>query len=236
MDTLQFSSGFAGNSQAPADIRAQLLHLFAPAPAKHRRLSETDKHSLWDADAVHRARNMAQLASSLAYLSGKRFEGWPAHETPARIVSLSNLYVGLAPDEGDDALLPCGQVLSDLATLLLQIFGEERGISGRISVSSLELRVDRRRSLVLLASELMINALKYAFPDKRTGTISVALRCSGNFAELLVGDDGVGMTRETTPGDGTELIEALRSILGAQIHRTPNENKGGLRILVQFPV
>jgi len=59
-------------------------------------------------------------------------------------------------------------------------------------------------SLGLIVTELVINALKHAFPDKRTGTIGIDYRSSGKDWTLSVADNGVGMPgkRRTQGGTG----------------------------------
>ena len=67
----------------------------------------------------------------------------------------------------------------------------------------------------LITNELLTNALKYAFPDDRAGTVTVRFsRDDGRF-ELVVADDGVGVSPETPPsgsgGLGQRLIRSLAS-------------------------
>ena len=48
-------------------------------------------------------------------------------------------------------------------------------------------------SLGLIVTELVINALKHAFPDHRKGKIVVSYHCDGDAWTLSVADDGVGI-------------------------------------------
>ena len=62
---------------------------------------------------------------------------------------------------------------------------------------------DASVSLGLIVTELVINALKHAFPDRRKGKILVDYRAYGTEWTLSVRDDGVGMPEgETKPGLG----------------------------------
>ena len=75
-------------------------------------------------------------------------------------------------------------------------------------------------SLGLIVTELVINALKHAFPDGRDGKILVDYRGPGGAWTLSVADDGVGMPgdqAEIRPGLGTSLIEALAKHLHASV-------------------
>jgi len=73
-------------------------------------------------------------------------------------------------------------------------------------------------SLGLIVTELVINALKHAFPDGGDGAIQVHYRTQGEGWTLSVRDDGVGMPAGPglpKPGLGTGIIKALAGQLGA---------------------
>ena len=82
-------------------------------------------------------------------------------------------------------------------------------------------------SLGLIVTELVINGLKHAFPAKRKGTITVAYHSHHRDWSLTVCDDGVGMPvdRESKPGLGTSIVEALARQLSAEI-RVSDGNPG----------
>ncbi|CAN5385094.1 histidine kinase dimerization/phosphoacceptor domain -containing protein [soil metagenome] len=88
-------------------------------------------------------------------------------------------------------------------------------------------------SLGLIVTELVINALKHAFPDDREGRIDVDYRAEGEGWILTVCDDGVGMPddpRVAKPGLGTGIIHALVNQLGAVVSTT--NAKPGLRVSI----
>jgi two-component sensor histidine kinase len=74
-------------------------------------------------------------------------------------------------------------------------------------------------SLGLIMTELVINALKHAFPTHRIGgRISVKFHTSGPDWTLSVADNGVGMQADSAkPGLGTTLIQAITAQLRAVI-------------------
>jgi two-component sensor histidine kinase len=75
-------------------------------------------------------------------------------------------------------------------------------------------------SLGLIVTELVINALKHAFPDNRGGRIIVDYHSHGSEWTLSVGDNGVGMPKDyesAKPGLGTSIIEALARQMQARI-------------------
>jgi two-component sensor histidine kinase len=75
-------------------------------------------------------------------------------------------------------------------------------------------------SLGLIVTELVINALKHAFPGHARGKIVVDYCSDGTNWSLSVKDDGIGMptgTRKAKAGLGTGIIEALATHLGSSI-------------------
>lgn len=67
----------------------------------------------------------------------------------------------------------------------------------------------------------MINALKHAFPQERSGKISVDYRSHGQDWTLSVRDDGIGMgDSDTKAGLGTGIVEALARNLQSDISVT----------------
>lgn len=79
-------------------------------------------------------------------------------------------------------------------------------------------------SLGLIVTELVINALKHAFPHGRVGRIEISYQAHGPNWTLSVSDDGVGMPKElplTRSGLGTSIVQALARQLEATVETVP---------------
>lgn len=96
----------------------------------------------------------------------------------------------------------------------------------------------------LIVQELLLNAIKHAFPGDRTGTIRVGLkRGAVNHAILTVSDDGVGAvaSAESDPNrngrahKGTDIIQALATDLGGTIQRGSNGGTGH-KVSIRWPL
>lgn len=75
-------------------------------------------------------------------------------------------------------------------------------------------------SIGLIVTELVINALKHAFPDDRRGKITVEYTANGSGWTLVVSDNGIGMPVEPHLADsglGTSIVHALAKQLRARI-------------------
>jgi two-component sensor histidine kinase len=88
----------------------------------------------------------------------------------------------------------------------------------------------------ILVNELVTNALKHAFPDGRSGTITATLSANRGGLELVIADDGVGMSaasRSRGTGLGQRLIQTFVKRLRAKHQVSSNEN--GTRHRIQIP-
>jgi len=89
-----------------------------------------------------------------------------------------------------------------------------------VSVDKSVTNADVSVSLGLIVTELVINALKHAFPGDRKGKIKVDCHSHGPNWTLSVIDNGIGMPADaetTKPGLGTSIIHALARQLHAVI-------------------
>ncbi len=79
----------------------------------------------------------------------------------------------------------------------------------------------RASTLGLILNELLMNALKYAFPGSRSGIITVSLMNEGGDIVLEVEDDGVGLPSgfelQSSQGLGLQLVKMLANQLGGSL-------------------
>ena len=99
---------------------------------------------------------------------------------------------------------------------------------------------DQAVPLALIVTEAVSNAVKYAFPSGRRGSISVRLTAVPDHAELEIFDDGVGIPAGrveteagTRDGIGIQLIRGFTKQLGATLHV---EEGDGTRYKVSIPL
>jgi two-component sensor histidine kinase len=88
----------------------------------------------------------------------------------------------------------------------------------------------------LIINELLSNALKHAFVNRKEGALSVRLKESGGKLHLSVMDDGVGMKEDLgdiqTDSLGAQLVIALTQQLDGELS---TERISGTTIKIVFP-
>lgn len=214
-------------------MEARLLSLFTKTPSPHgtdAAVPRSEHAVLWRADAVHRTKNLSQMVLALATLIHRADPFFPTDVMP-RARRLARAYDVLGDDEGRDTPVPCERLLKEVVLGLVGLFGDARGVSARVLTEPVKLVPAARRALILIASELTINALKYGFAGSTGGTITVELTHDDMGIHLAVDDDGAG-GGDYVPGHGSGLIEGLSAILAATVIRSPGPDGRGFRVLV----
>jgi chemotaxis protein methyltransferase CheR len=116
-----------------------------------------------------------------------------------------------------------GPYISKLCESLAgSLIGDTRPVTLRALVGGGGVPSATAVSIGLLIAELVINALKHAFPDDRDdGQVTVGFEVNGSDWELVVSDNGIGKPIKTTAtaggGLGSSLIKALAHQLDAKV-------------------
>ena len=80
------------------------------------------------------------------------------------------------------------------------------------------METDRALPLGMAVNELVTNAIKYAFPDGRSGRIEVSFETDDEAWRLSIADDGIGLPDdyEQRRGTGARLVKSFARQAGAQ--------------------
>jgi two-component sensor histidine kinase len=103
-----------------------------------------------------------------------------------------------------------------------------------LNAAPVEIDPDRAVAIGIIVNELILNAVKYAYPEG-PGPIYVELLSSGDDLELSITDHGVGLGVKADPrstGMGQRIVSAMATKLNAQAERDPNHT--GTRIVLRF--
>jgi two-component sensor histidine kinase/CheY-like chemotaxis protein len=103
-----------------------------------------------------------------------------------------------------------------------------------LHAEAIQIDPDRAVAIGIIVNELILNAVKYAYPDG-AGPIHVDLRTVGENLQLTVADDGVGFQARQDPrstGMGQRIVGAMATKLEATTERDPAHS--GTRIVLTF--
>ncbi len=103
-----------------------------------------------------------------------------------------------------------------------------------LKAEPIEIDPDRAVAIGIIVNELVMNAVKYAYPD-HAGPIHVDLHVEDDDILLSISDDGVGLNGKSDPrstGMGQRIVSAMGSKLEASVERDPDH--AGTRIVVKF--
>lgn len=174
-------------------------------------------------EVQHRVANSLQIIASVLMQSARKVQSEEArgHLQSAhhRVMSIAAVQRQLAASSLGDVAL--GPYLTQLCESLgASMIHDPKRLSIAVTVDGSVVSADESVSLGLIVTELVINALKHAFPARRHGKITVDYHSDGAKWSLSVSDDGVGMPKGPSapkPGLGTGIVEALARQLDGEI-------------------
>jgi len=168
-----------------------------------RRAEELIQASLREKEALlreihHRVKNNLQITSSLLRLQAGAIENPEARqlfaETQHRIRSMALVHEKLYQSTNLSSI-DFGDYIRTLGELLFKSFAADPSrIHLTVSGDEVLLSIDTAVPCGLIVNELLLNALKHAFPEGERGEIVVSLADGGDgWCRMSVRDDGVGL-------------------------------------------
>ncbi|MCE7795366.1 PAS domain-containing protein [Sphingobium sufflavum] len=201
--------------QEKAALNAQTEHLLA----QQRILFQEMQHRV--------ANSLQIIASILTLKAGSVTSEETRHhleDARERVMSVAAVQTHLNASEGIDRI-EVGAYLAKLGSgLSASMIGEGRPIVLDVVTDESIIASADAISLGLIVTELVINAIKYAFPTPRPDArILVHYEVQGSDWSLTVSDNGEGKTSDVPPskgGLGTAIVKALAKQLDARISST----------------
>lgn len=239
IDDWRSGKGFAlqdiGNQ--PHEFRSVALSFKKATQRLQRREADLDRaiqrQELAMQEIHHRVKNNLQVVASLLNLQASRIRLPEAKSefqaARDRVRALATVHRHLYA-HGEINTINMRVFLTDLCGPLLQAMGQSGGQNGddriKLEVIAPELRMtsDQAVPLSLIVTEAVTNAIRYGFPDERSGTIGITLTCENEEVTLNIHDDGIGISAgrlETEEGVrdgiGIQLIRGFARQLGATL-------------------
>lgn len=185
------------------------------------------------AEMSHRVANSLQIIASILLLKARsvKSDETRAHLEDAhrRVMSVASVQQHLRAS-GNGEHVEIGSYLSKLCeTLADSMIDEERPIAVKVIASEGKTPSAHAVSLGLIVTELLINAVKYAFPEQaEQAQVIVGYEVHDMDWKLSVSDNGVGMPPQM-PGRGkaslgTSLVKALADQIDAQVEIVTSPN------------
>lgn len=191
----------------------------------------------------HRIKNSLQLVSSMLSLQSGRLDDpemrAAIQEAQLRVRAVAAVHERLYRSQ-DFKSVDLDVFLEALCRDLQTSVADEDGEAIEVEVKAEPVTVanDRAVPVALILNELLTNAAKYAYPDRR-GTVAVTLRKTGQGrVDLTVADDGVGLpegfSERRHASLGFRIIEGLVRQIGGELEIA--DRKPGTEITVAFDV
>jgi two-component sensor histidine kinase len=214
------------------DDNDALILLTAKDVTDARRVEQTNAALLLEKDGLlrqravmlqemqHRIANSLQIIASVLLLKARAVESEETRrhlrDAHDRVMSVAAVQRHLQQSLGD---VDVGPYLTKLCrSLASSMIGESRPLGLEVRADKAVVSAREAVSLGLVVTELVINALKHAFPDGRGGRIIVGYGLAPSGWTLSVADDGIGMpTENTSSGLGTTIVQSLAQQLDAEV-------------------
>ena len=174
----------------------------------------------------HRVANSLQIIASILMMKARLVTSAETREhledAHRRVMSVATVQQHIS-EAGRAHLIEIRPYLVNLCeSLAASMIGDRAAIALKVHSDDSTVLSAYAVSLGLIVTELVINALKHAFPkDHPNAAVLVSYETSGETWSLVVSDNGVGKPAETEPprkgGLGTSLVTALAQQLDAQV-------------------
>ena len=174
----------------------------------------------------HRVKNNLQVISSLLDLQSQQIEESAMlevfRESQNRVKSMALVHEKLYQSK-NFAKINFAEYTESLTNYLFKAYELHSGnVTLELDIEEVTLNIDTAIPCGLIINELVSNALKYAFPDSRTGKISISLHSDRHkHFTLIIKDDGVGLPInwdfKTVKSLGLQLVKVITKQLKGTI-------------------
>jgi two-component sensor histidine kinase len=174
----------------------------------------------------HRVANSLQIIASILLIKARTVQ---SEETRLQLEDAHQRVLSVAAVQqhlnvvGGGKPIEIGPYLTKLCETLAQsMIGDSRPVSLKVEADAGAAMSRDAVSLGLVVTELVMNALKHAFPgEKPDAAIVVSYKVAGTDWKLTVSDNGIGKpdvsASNIKPGLGTSLVKALTRQLDALV-------------------
>jgi PAS domain S-box-containing protein len=189
----------------------------------------------------HRVKNNLAVIASLMDMQGRLLQPGGGRDAlrdcQSRVHAIALIHEKLYQVK-NFADVPFAAYIRGLASDVFHATGAPSGVSLLFAVEDVAIPLDKAVPCALVLNELVMNALKHAFPGGRRGTIRVELsRADSGHVRLAVVDDGVGLPAGLDPKHAASLGLRVVATLAEQLQAELTfESHGGASFVLTFPM
>jgi two-component sensor histidine kinase len=174
----------------------------------------------------HRVNNSLHIIASILLLKAQTVQSEEtrqhledAHE---RVMAVATVQEQLQPSPFGTQVEVASYLTRLCESLAASMILDGQPISLRVEATEGATTSEQAVSMGLIAVELVLNAIKHAFPGGAKGKIIVGFEARETAWRLYVSDDGVGISSRLADGParsglGTSIVEALTRQLGGRV-------------------
>lgn len=211
----------------------------AKAKAEQEMREAKDRAETLLGEVNHRVANSLAMVAALVGLQANAITNEEARsalaETQARIQAIAGVHRHLYTTD-DVRSVHIGEYLHSLASELetsMQAAGSVSRI--RVAVENISIPTEKAASVGVIVTELVTNAIKYAYGDNGGGEVRIIVARKGEIIDLAVEDDGIGWDGTGKPqgtGLGSRIVKAMAHGLGGTVDYHAQGH--GTRVSLQF--
>ena len=190
----------------------------------------------------HRVKNNLQLISGLLDISRMRTQDETANniltDMMLKIQTMAQIHTRLYESKQFGKISLMGQI-QDQVTALSDIYSHEgHEIVCTIHPHEIFLPVDQAIPCALVINELLSNAYKHAFRDRKEGTIEISAAQDKGRISITIRDDGIGLPDNFEINNTNSLgLKLIRTLMEYQLKGTLMfKSQEGTRVNIEFPV
>ena len=228
------------NKEAYLNLTLTILPVLGLAISSARNI---DEREVLLREIHHRVKNNLNVVSSLLGLQAHNIKdaklSEALRESQNRVFSMALIHEKLYQSQ-NLAEINFEQYISEFIPSLFDSYGTDRSqVAAKVDIHEVKFDIDTAIPCSLIINELVSNCLKYAFPKKQHGNISIEVHPSPadeNWDyELVVADDGVGMPPgfdiERSSSLGLKLVKTLTRQIGGILAM---ESVNGTKFTIHF--
>ncbi len=181
----------------------------------------------------HRVGNSLQLVAAFLHMQSSGAEAGPVRDAllnaMGRVVAVGHVHRRLYAS-GDVQSVDIANYLASFASDLEKSAPTPTSIT--VDADDIDLDADQAIAVGVIVNELVLNAMKYAYPDGSMGPIRIGFKREGRAVTLTVEDEGVGYDVNSVSGLGGRIVKAMATKLEGKMQQEAKPK--GTRIAVTF--